>query len=555
MKTEYTVKKGDTLDSIAKRYYGDESLSKEVAAYSDNAIPEPYTIAVGQKVVLPRLLTRVKEVKTATTDGSGPACTLLPLELFERIMSVEIAKIETTMPGSPDQTEANEDFTGLLGEKALGTIVVYGGKIDDKYTVRLDIGRLTNRSNEGSPPDVNKSFSLIARIEKEITVTQEPVQVIVEWDGKATETVAREFSNRTLVDVNTSKPVSIPVSDTKSGAYVPHGLYYIDQVCVLKDKVIKAKLRPSKIGFSVPMVANLSFNSDWIKDLEMFGIAAFKDEIEEALRRYGKRDYLMVNPEPSKSINIRFVTNKKLTKQDCIFIDIGGINNDSLFGLTGATSGTINVNLFTIQDWISGIVIWPGAYLDSYQYLGGPDHLLFRSIFGPMGVKSSTVGPDYVKADHRTVGNSANITGACNETDKANVKIILDKIGIPTVLSTNPEKVPPARQKAIQTALRAFIRLLGYTIVHELGHALGCVAEVSERNSFSIGTDTVKSPLNGGRGNHNKISLTNRGLNIMDDGSNLNFKERIEHSGSQVKFRPENSRYMQAVVPYRIPRN
>lgn len=47
----YTVKKGDTLWSIAKTFYGDGSKYKKIAEH--NNIKNPNIISVGQKIKLP----------------------------------------------------------------------------------------------------------------------------------------------------------------------------------------------------------------------------------------------------------------------------------------------------------------------------------------------------------------------------------------------------------------------------------------------------------------------------------------------------------------------
>ena len=50
---EHTVVSGDTLTSIAKKYYGDDnSLVEKLGKY--NEIPEPYNnIILGQKIIIP----------------------------------------------------------------------------------------------------------------------------------------------------------------------------------------------------------------------------------------------------------------------------------------------------------------------------------------------------------------------------------------------------------------------------------------------------------------------------------------------------------------------
>jgi len=49
--SKYTVRKGDTLFSIARRVYGDESRRRDIA--SANGITDANRIFVGQEIVLP----------------------------------------------------------------------------------------------------------------------------------------------------------------------------------------------------------------------------------------------------------------------------------------------------------------------------------------------------------------------------------------------------------------------------------------------------------------------------------------------------------------------
>ncbi len=49
----YTVQKGDTLSSIAKKFYGDSSRWKEIQHANKGAVPEPSKLKVGTKLVIP----------------------------------------------------------------------------------------------------------------------------------------------------------------------------------------------------------------------------------------------------------------------------------------------------------------------------------------------------------------------------------------------------------------------------------------------------------------------------------------------------------------------
>ena len=50
---EYTVKAGDTLESIVIRYYGSFDMSKVMAIQEANKMANPNALSIGQKLIIP----------------------------------------------------------------------------------------------------------------------------------------------------------------------------------------------------------------------------------------------------------------------------------------------------------------------------------------------------------------------------------------------------------------------------------------------------------------------------------------------------------------------
>jgi hypothetical protein len=176
-----------------------------------------------------------------------------------------------------------------------------------------------------------------------------------------------------------------------------------------------------------------------------------------------------------------------------------------------------------------------------------PDRTTFRNIFSPLGVAAGSTSPAPPAAGARTVAADGTVTGACNAVDATNVQVVLDANGIATVNTTNPALVPVARANNIQAALRAFVRMVGNTINHEMAHGLGVVSPLDPSNRITIGGTTVASPLNGDNGAHNR---TTNLQNIVDPGSARPFVRRVESTGVQNRFNATNSQYLRDCVPF-----
>ena len=53
MNEEYTVKEGDTLESIVIRFYGSFDMDKVARIQEANKMANPNALSIGQKLVIP----------------------------------------------------------------------------------------------------------------------------------------------------------------------------------------------------------------------------------------------------------------------------------------------------------------------------------------------------------------------------------------------------------------------------------------------------------------------------------------------------------------------
>jgi hypothetical protein len=467
--------------------------------------------------------------------------------------AIEFVKIETSVfappPLIPVFFDDHDDFAPRLKERAKIHVRVNKLPPGAAAKVRIDIGRLTNKPDDAGTPDVNESFTLVARLEKDIVGAADPLAVEVEWDGNSTVAAGQELSNRSTTNLNSGAAVNIPLKAIPSGQPVIHGLYVLDQVVLLRGGREVDKKRLVDVDISVPILVNLRFNANWPGDLTTFGLSPFQTQIEDALRRFGGRDYLIRNATMTTRINARFISDPAIGNPDSVVVVVGGLGT-GVFGSTPDGPAPLSDNLYAFHDGISAdIVVFPRRFLTFNTGAGafGPgDQPVFRATYGPVGVAATQTPAAPGTATARSVTGGV-VSGACNATDAGNVTVVLDDDGMATVATTNPALVPPARAADIQRALRAFVRMVGNTINHETAHALGVVSRVLANNSLTISGTTLTSPLNGDGGAHNRVT---NNTNIVDDGSTRSFVRRIENTGVQQVFNATNAQYMRDCIPF-----
>lgn len=468
--------------------------------------------------------------------------------------TIALQRIETSDPVAPGATpvfRADDDFSPTINERARFTIQLNNLTPGFTGKVAIDIGRLTNRPDDPATADVNEAFTRVARIEADITATAATATVQIEWDGKATQAVPRELSNRTTRNHNTGADVPIPLNAIASGAAVTHGLYVVDQVTLLEGTAVRARQRPRDADLSVPVLANLRFNANWPADLRAFGLAPFQAQLEEGLRRYGTRDYQHRAADVRNRINVRFLTDATLTNGNSFLIAIGGNRADGLFGSTPAGPAPLADNPYVFGDALGGDVdVFPGTFMlfnTAGGAIGPTDQADFRRIFAPLGVAAGANAGAPGVATARAVDGAGAVTGACDATDSGNVTVTLDADGMATVATNDPAVVPPARAADIQRALRAFVRFVGNTTNHELGHALSLVTRIRADNQLTISGVTLTSPLNGDGGGHNRVTAA---TNIMDAGGTRSFTRRIELTGVVQVFNAANMQLLRDCIPF-----
>jgi len=463
---------------------------------------------------------------------------------------IELVKVETSEPTPPPvRFVDDDDFSPRLGEHAKFHVRVHNLPAGAPAKVRLDVGRLTNRPDDAATADVNESFTLVARLERDVVGGDNPLPVEMEWDGNSTVAVAQEFSNRTTPNTNTAANVNIPMQSIANGQPIIHGLYVVDQVTLLRAGVEAHKQRPVGVDLTVPMLVNVIFNANWPGDLRAFGLAPFQAQVEDAIRRFGGRDYMIRDPNRLNRVNARYITNPGITNAQSVRVSVGGLGG-GVFGSTPDGPAPLDDNLYTFHEGISAdVTVFPSRFMTFNTAAGaiGPlDQVTFRGIFGQTGVAAAASGAAPGVATPRAVAGGV-VTGACDGVDAANVTVVLDADGIATVTSTNPGLVPAARAGDIQRALRAFVRMVGNTINHEVAHALGLVSRLKANNSITIGAVTVTSPLNGDGGAHNRVT---NNTNIVDAGGTRNFVRRIENTGIQQVFNAVNVRFLRDCIPF-----
>ena len=468
------------------------------------------------------------------------------------VISLRLEKIETSelAPGGGGMVfKSDDDFAPRLGEQAKFHVKIDGNLPGFNATVRVAVGRRTNRADRARTSTVNESITIVANVNQANTPGKAEVEV--NWNGKATVAADREFSDRTARNVNNGRDVRIPLNAVAATQFVPHGLYVVDQVTLLQGAEVLAIDRPEDADLSVPILANLIFNANWAADLAAFGLTPFRDRLEEGLRRFGGRDYMIRDAALANRMNVRFITNAGITNADSIRNSVGGPDpaGGGLFGSTPDGPAPLADNLFAFFDGISAdITIFPSTFLLFNNTGNIPDRTAFRGLFAPLGVRPGQTVAAPGTATARAVDGAGNVTGGCTALDSGNVTVALDNDGMATVTTTNAAVVPAARATDIQAALQAFVRMVGNTTNHETAHGLGVVSRVRVNNRITIRGIIRTSPLNGDGGAHNRVTAN---TNIVDGGNTRSFVRRIEAAGQpQQRFNATNTTYLRNCIPF-----
>jgi hypothetical protein len=467
--------------------------------------------------------------------------------------TIDFVKIETSVFAAPPLIpvffDDHDDFCPRIQEHAKIHVRINNLLPGAAATVRIDIGRLTNRPDNAATADVDESFTLVARLDQNVVGGANPLPVEVEWNGNSTVAVPQEFSNRTTLNVNSGAAINIPMQAIASGQPATHGLYVIDQIVLLQSGVEVDKERLTGVDMSVPFLVNLQFNGNWPGDLTTFGLSPFRTQIEEALRRFGGRDYMIRDATVTNRINARFIIDPAITNAQSVTVSVGGLGTGP-FGSTPFGPAPLSDNIYAFHDGTrANISVFPRRFIvfnTAAGAIGPGDQATFQAVYGPVGVSAAQTPAAPGTATARSVTGGV-VTGACNATDAGNITLVFDDDGMATVTTTNPALVPPARAADIQRALRAFVRMIGNTINHETAHGFGVVSEVRANNSLTISGTTVTSPLNGDSGAHNRVT---NNTNIVDDGGTRAFARRIENTGIQQRFNATNVRYLRDVIPF-----
>ncbi|MGH7340958.1 MAG: hypothetical protein ACREKH_10755, partial [Candidatus Rokuibacteriota bacterium] len=342
--------------------------------------------------------------------------------------TVAFTKIETSDPveaGKAPVFRADDDFSPRLGERTKVTVHVEELASGVAATVRVDFGRLTKKADDPATADKNEGFALVARVDESVTGTDAPLDVEVEWDGKATEAVGQQFAARTTRDNVAAKDVNVPMLAIAKGDPISHGLYVIDQITLLEGTAEVAKTRPAAIDLSVPQLVNLVFNANWPGTLDIFGLRAFQPEIEQGLPLFITRDYMVRDPTPANRSDVRVLRGAALDNKQSIVASVGGTRADALFGSTPDGPAPLSDNLYAFHTGIAADVsIFPGSFiLINNTNIAPGDVTLFRTIFQPLGVRTTQTPAAPGTASPRAVDAAGAVTGACDATDRGNVTV------------------------------------------------------------------------------------------------------------------------------------
>lgn len=122
---KYTVKEGDTLFTIAEKYYKDGSRFTEIA--QANNLTDPNTIEAGESLNIPKLTTSPEP--TASTSEASPEASVEPSPTPAPSAPAQQPASEDTIWGSAIKqdtyTVVEDDWLSKIAERAYGDALAY----------------------------------------------------------------------------------------------------------------------------------------------------------------------------------------------------------------------------------------------------------------------------------------------------------------------------------------------------------------------------------------------------------------------------------------------
>jgi hypothetical protein len=413
-------------------------------------------------------------------------------------------------------------------------------------------------------------MTAVAVVAEELCSTAATATVEVIWNGAVDRAVPRQVSNRTTPDLNPGNdPSKIPLREMDEDSLVLHGLYAVEKIeLVEKDDSVAASVTPANGGFVVPMVCTLHFDPMGLAGaLGRFGFADGTRIVTPYIEDI-RRAIFLVATSYYRGIGVQFFFTHARENAAGIRVEI--TEKFVVFGQAepGATKlqetvpDGINllINIFGWSDETffkrdNGdeffVVIGPEALLDRNLDQNSDDSKMLNEVFGPLGVSrtaTSTSRDDQFRPQAtrpRTMTNGK-VDGRVTFEDHNNTSVSLSSEGVFTVTTIDPTIVPPQRATEIQRALNAFTNATGLFVAHELGHALGLIAETNSQKAIIAVEDRGRflSPLAGTQESHNAKPLNE----LMDNGNAFRLRT-IFTPGSRVPLGATNRRYLTDCFP------
>lgn len=435
-------------------------------------------------------------------------------------------------------------------------------------------------------------FKTVAVLEQELRQKEAPsgdIWVEFPWDGRATVAVPRHLSGRTVFDSNDQALVNIPLREIDTGKPVWHGVYEVEEVALLeKDDSLAGRDRPETQrrldnAAIVPVLVLLYMSGEFQSSLNLLGFGPdalrvpYLATIREGILRQCRSKYA--------DVGVRFVVRDGPSEaaKAALFVHFTDAVFDFGSFLMGSTDGrftgpgvTLHSNEFVWKDvekdpqkCLIGIV--GGIFVRNQSTSDPVDRAAIREVFVPLGVAPDNriemtdpgvvhpggpqLGDEGQKwaqlapVQPRQQGSDGAVSGMVTDVDEGSTTVTLDVEGLPTVVSTNPSIVPPARARDIQRGLRAIIALGGTIAAHELGHWLGASTTRAPDSGAPTSIDvppTVLAPHNQDPTGHNRVPSQ---TGLMDQGDTKSLRALMRLDDVVLTFNAEQRAYLFDCLP------